>query len=113
MKVYVAGKFEEKTLVDLVGLLVSLYGHEVVSTWTKAEHAKGMATAAEQDLEELSQADAIVLVMLNPLPYKGTYTELGYALAQGKKIYVLGDAGKENAFVHLPCVQPFDELFYE
>lgn len=80
---------------------------ECTARWLD-EQADTQATRAhaEMDLEDVKAAD--VVVFLNPWQFKtsgtgGRHVEVGYALAHGKPILLVGE--KSNLFHELPLVE--------
>lgn len=64
---------------------------------------------AVTDLLDVARADAMVFFAEDPYaqpPRGGRHVEFGYALGNGKPIYVVG--GKENVFHHCCTVMHFD-----
>lgn len=114
MKLYIASRFKNKGWIrSWVKSLPSR--HEVVSTWHDLEDS-GDGTrieAAMQDLRELDQCDAVVVITheCEAVP-GGMHFEAGYAYAKGKQLYLIGPA--VNIFYDLAtqpdygfyCVQP-------
>ena len=85
MKIYVAGKYEEKKAVREVISAVEQAGHEITLDWTN-DPSEGV-DAAIADLQAVEKADALIII---PHPRsKGAYTELGAALALRKQVFIL------------------------
>lgn len=93
MRVYVAGKYDEKQKASAVMALVRALGHEITYDWTT--HPEGLAPsnlqhAADLDLGGVLSADAVVILFTNShYAYRGTFTELGAALAKGLPVYAV------------------------
>ena len=104
MRVYVAGKWEEKERVRQVQTLLRKAGHTITFDWTKSA-GLGLEKQASRDTVGVLTADAFVGVFEKDLPYRGAYTELGMAIATGIPIYILGHAADLNIFVNLPRVK--------
>lgn len=105
--VYIAAPYPTRNDAIKAMDLLERAGHVVTSRWLKApdeltdEHAR-------KDLEDVAAAD--VLLALNPADYEnagtgGRHVELGYALALGKKIALIGN--RSNIFHHLNVVRVF------
>jgi hypothetical protein len=113
MKVYVAGKWEEKERVREVQRQLISAGHTISFDWTQVcdgteEHMK---VQAANDKQGVLDADAFVGVFEKDLRYSGALTEMGMAMANGAKIYILGNAVDTNLFMRLPEVRRgIDEL---
>ena len=107
MKVYIAALYStnDNAAAEAVRQLVEA-GHESTAQWINgAEETRTQAEAAVMDLEDVDRADALILLAL-PIGtlYKGggRHFEMGYAVARGKKVIVVGDY--ETVFCHLPKV---------
>ena len=67
-----------------------------------------LALVAEEDLFDIDQSDALLLLTQHePHVAGGRHVEAGYALARGKRLYILGP--RENIFYHLPQVWQFSD----
>lgn len=110
LKVYIAAPFPIRDRAVSVMHVLELKGIEVTSRWLKApdtmtdEHAR-------KDLDDVAAAD--VLLALNPDGWEergtgGRHVELGYALALGKPVLLVGE--RSNIFHHLACVTQIDEI---
>ena len=110
MKVYIAAPYPIRDRAVSVMHVLELTGIEVTSRWLKApdemtdEHAR-------KDLEDVAEAD--VLLALNPDGWEekgtgGRHVELGYALARGKPVLLVGE--RSNIFHHLSTVTQIDEI---
>lgn len=105
---YIAAPYPVRDEAIRVMRMLELQGVEVTSRWLKApdeltdEHAR-------KDLEDVARAD--VLLALNPDGWEergtgGRHVELGYALALGKAIVLVGE--RSNIFHHLAHVRRID-----
>lgn len=117
MKLYLAAPYawkpEIRILVDWISRNTQ---HIVTSTWMYETYAKDVtlvqmtdadrASIAARDLEEVEGCETLVLFTVpesTPLPRGGRHFESGYALAQGKALWVVGP--RENLFHYLPEVR--------
>jgi nucleoside 2-deoxyribosyltransferase len=111
MRVYVAGKWEEKRRVSEVMRLLESEGHVITYDWTKHPDTTNDDELAEQAWEDYTgvrQAEAFVGVFEKPRPQPdtgGTYVELGIALDRGIPVYILGHEADHCIFTRLPQVQ--------
>jgi len=115
---YIAGSYERKAELAELARLLQQRGYEVVSDWLFNAADPGLArlheTAdndwpddeladlASQDLAQIRQAEVFVLLTGRPdLPiYRaGRMVEMGYALAHGLKVCIIGP--RQNIFCHL------------
>jgi len=102
MKIYLAG-YELK---DEMNKIV-LPGHTIVSRWHKEDY-KGDANEiiARMDLEDIKACD-LMLVFTDWIPTGGgRYVEMGYALARGKEVAIIGT--RINIFCSL--VPRYDDI---
>lgn len=99
MRVYVAGKFEEKDRVRRVQAALVEAGHSVAYDWTQHDWldldgdalASYLALCASVDLVGVRAADALVL--LYDAGSRGAFVEFGAAIALGKLVVVVGAPG--------------------
>ena len=114
MNVYLAGRFSRlPELVQYADQLESL-GIHCTSRWLRGGHewvgtsdddipVDRLAQFAQEDLDDLNAADVLVCFTESPRtgPARGgRHVEMGYALAKGKAIVVVGHY--ENVFYCLP-----------
>lgn len=107
MKFYVAGKWHDKGTVQNVMREIRTGGHVVTHDWTTYEikytdEEERMRIAAAKDIEGVCDCDVLIAIMIDPdYAYRGTFTEIGAAIALGKKAYVIGPkttAAAQNCF---------------
>lgn len=113
MRIYVAGKFEEKEAVRHAQACLVADGHRITHDWT-ASDATGMSgvilrdylrACADADMEGVLSAGAVVV--LNHAHGRGMFVELGMAIANGAFIVVIGGRDEtlgDCLFYHLPFV---------
>lgn len=115
MNIYIAARYSKKHDAQTFAMLVrtAVPAINVVSRWHSQDEAdegdeftrdpvKGVPYA-RRDIEDVEACDALVLFSEDPLqgyPRGGRHVELGYALALGKVIVVIGQ--RENIFHTLP-----------
>jgi hypothetical protein len=117
LKIYVSGAFDHREeLSGLAGGLIAR-GHEVTSNWldepplvfNDTEYQTWERRArANEDMEDVRRADAIVFVTLWPSTTGGRHWEAGAAYAWGKTMYRIGPI--DNCFGHLSCITGFDSV---
>jgi len=99
MKIYVAGKFTSPLEIHAVQANCQNNGHTITYDWT-TNHIplnsdldtvrRLRRIAATADLEGVNQADIVLALFADPsYAYRGTFTELGFALAQGKRVFAV------------------------
>lgn len=109
MKLYIAGKFQERKQVRwLMDRLVEL-GHTITFDWTTAHYETKEETPedAVECVRGVINADAYVGVFIMDYTYKGALIEMGVALGLDKKVYIIGHA-IDSLFIKHPNVQQFD-----
>ena len=90
MQIYICGKFEEKELVQEYMTEAEKLGHTITHDWTR--NSIGYCTEdAENDLDGVLAADAVVAIAQNKHEYKGLYCEIGAALVLGIPVYIIGN----------------------
>ena len=120
MKVYVAAPLAAVTEVQAVQAAVVAAGHQLTFDWTRSEDIdvgdSGYADAPEaamriatNDLDGALAADA-VLVLATEHEGRGTYVELGAALAQASSgqavdVVLVGEVHHDSVFHHHPLVR--------
>ncbi len=110
MKIYLAAPYPMRT--DAVSLMHHLesQGHIVTSRWLREPMAND-AVSAQMDLDDVTAAD--LLLLINPPAWAnagtgGRHTEVGYALALGKAVVVLGV--QSNVFHELAQVRVIERI---
>lgn len=103
MKVYVAGKFQDRTKVR--GLMDKLegLGHEITFDWTIEHYAKKEETIedAVECLQGVIDAEVYVGLFVEDHIYKGALVELGIALTSNILVYLIGHAIDSTIFTLL------------
>lgn len=110
MKLYLAAKYAEAHVMRAWRDVLHAEGHAVTARWIDGahdmndlgEHDAQRTQFAEEDLEDIENADCLIL--WNPLQLHGQgrggrHVEFGYAIARGKRIVIVGD--RENVFHYL------------
>lgn len=106
MKIYIATRFDQQLDGRAIRAELEAMGHEVTSTWLDEPADKDPLQAAEDDLRDLDRADAI-LVVHQSSGGRGMWIEMGYAIAKGQIIILLGwnpQKDRGSVFYHLPEV---------
>ncbi len=129
MRIYVAGKFQEKSQVKQVQIALKNVGHEITHDWTVHDMGRHesqeptdvqigahwydpeeLARQALGDLRGVQTADVIVICAINPHRYSGTLTEMGIALGCGHRVLIIGDCIDGNIFTWLPEVKVYPSV---
>jgi nucleoside 2-deoxyribosyltransferase len=111
MKIYLASRFSNHEKLNALATTLTKNGHMVVSTWHRTEalspvprdhpeYLDNSLRAAERDLQEIDESDALILFTENcEATPGGLWFEAGYAKALGKQCFVIGP--RINIFCHL------------
>jgi len=119
LKIYIAGRYgRRKELAECAEELRAI-GHSITSRWLTGIHdaldekpsIEEARRFALEDLEDLNAADILLAFTEAPGETQGRarggrHVELGYAIAKGKPICIIGH--RENVFCSLPEVFHFD-----
>ena len=115
MRIYVAGKWEEKHGVRIAQQMLRNAGHEITFDWTAQPNTKNEAELDKQclcDIEGVMSADALVAVLVNEDKYiwksANRYAEIGIAIGVGIPVYILGVPRADFLFRRCPTVQVFN-----
>ena len=116
-KVYLAADFSRKDeMRDIADSLTTL-GMDVVASWVyvpekQDEGCPTLSAYAVKDLDDVDKCDVLVCFTYQRGVYMptggGRHVEVGYALAKGKKVVIIGP--RENVFHHHPSVQVYETL---
>lgn len=118
IKFYFAGRYgRRKELLEYAEAL-RCAGHEVTSRWLNGEHEMHdekpshdqAKMFAMDDLQDIHRADILVAFTESPGDANGRarggrHVELGYALARGMYVIVVGH--RENVFCHLERIEHY------
>jgi nucleoside 2-deoxyribosyltransferase len=110
MKMYVAAPWIWRERARKLAYQIIETGHQVNSRWLWQDDGVSETVGARQDLEDIDMADAIVLMTMpkgTMFSSGGRMVELGYAMAKGKRVMIVGD--RENVFCYLPQVLQFND----
>lgn len=95
MKIYIASKFENWPNVRKLRDALIAAGHEITHDWTNTlgyDDAAHAAEIAEQERSGVLAADLVIVMLPGGF---GTHTEMGMALAAGKRILLCSQYGDE------------------
>jgi hypothetical protein len=118
--VYVAGKngsAEEKEYIRSAQAQIRKTGLVISHDWTAEtvgeteSYYEYLARCAKLDMDGVRAADVVVALMMDPkYAYRGTFTEIGGALALGRVVVIVSPhdyaslSAAENCFFHHPSV---------
>ena len=120
MKIYLAARIGRKDEVRILEEKLCFHGFEVVSEWHKntgddSDYSdRALKAFARLDLTAIEKSDIFVSLTETPgeeIPGAsrgGRFVEMGYALAKGKRVCVIGP--RENIFCLLPGVSHFESV---
>lgn len=110
--VYLASKFSRREEMESYVPLFRNVGYDCVARWVfGGEDGLSREDIAVLDLEDVAKADSLVIFTHErgePQPGGGRFVEMGYALALGKEVHVIGPY--ENVFVWTPGVSVWQDL---
>jgi nucleoside 2-deoxyribosyltransferase len=121
MKVYLAHNYAAKDYLRTEVLpLMHAHGHLVTSRWILDAGDQPDESEAQKDLDDIRDADALVLFaeQFGPIPGRGKYIELGYALALGLPASIVGGTSTNGCVffalaTHVPTLTSLFTLWDE
>jgi len=111
MKIYIAAPYPIRQQAIQAKEYLERHGHIVTSRWLIEEQTGMSHQHAQGDLEDVAAAQLLLALHPEGWHNKGTggrHVELGYALALGKQIVVIGQ--RTNNFHYLDCVRVIELL---
>lgn len=111
MKIYLAASWPRRDEARHIATRLKAVGHTLTADWWNDEdisggYANGVATMpserAARDLQAVRDADAVVCLTGDTLTKGGRHSEVGAALALGKRVFLIGP--KEQVFHQHPLV---------
>ena len=117
MRIYVSGAFDHREELAVLAAGLEARGHQVTSSWLyepplvfdDTEFSVWERRArANDDMEDIRRADAIVFVTLWPSTSGGRHWEAGAAYAWDKRMFRVGPI--DNCFGHLSRIEHFDSF---
>lgn len=91
MKYYIATGYKNAARHAVYNNQLQAMGHHLTADWTTMParaDAIGLAAAGDFDIKGVLDADFVVVILPGA---QGTHTELGAAIASGKKVFVVAD----------------------
>jgi hypothetical protein len=106
-KIYIAGKYTDPNISNYMEFIKSR-GNEITYDWVK-NLGLSPPNAARNDIIGVKRCDILIAIMDDPdYAYRGTFTEIGAALALDKRIIIVnpGDRSycKENCLYQHPDI---------
>lgn len=116
MRIYLAGSAARQLECRIIRDGLELRGHVVKSTWLDMcdvgygeGSAARLANMALIDFAEVVEADCVVVLTGDTLTRGGRHSEVGIALALGKRVYLYG-GGREQVFHYHPLCSVLEVL---
>ena len=118
MKVYVAGKWQDREYIRRIHSLLKEQGHEITLDWTTHDFdsrgviatPKELAEIAIEDVKGALEANIFIGIMLQEHYYKGLWVEFGICLSRDIPILIVGSHGDSCIFMNHPNVTKLDSL---
>lgn len=114
MKLYIAGH-DQELAIEIADELMGSKGHDITSRWlskpfnrTNEHTEEERRDIAEEDYNDVTAADALLLISSPKRVPGGKFVEAGIALGQGKPVHVIGH--RENMLMWHPNVHQHDSL---
>ncbi len=115
IRIYVSGRYSFQGGVRKAIQKLTNAGFSITFDWTKMpklrpykDHPKLSKKFAQLELNTIDISDAFLLV--SDKSGTGMYTEMGYAIAKGKPIYVIGAWNERSIFFFHPLVKKFETI---
>lgn len=105
MKIYIAGKWEDRHIVKAIMKQLKEQGYEITEDWTDHDDPTRRRDYAILDLDGVRRCDVLLALCEKEYPYKGLFCEVGAAIALGKPVYVLGHVCDSCIFWDHPLVE--------
>ena len=112
MKIYCAGKFQDSKRVSAIANICENHGHQITAKWWEVENQLNPYDIAYYDFNGVGKADIVIVLMdQEETIYFGTLMEIGYALASGKAVFVIGNVGfKRTPLFQHAMISPISVL---
>jgi nucleoside 2-deoxyribosyltransferase len=112
MKIYLAGKWQDrKRIAQLSKDLIEL-GHSITWPWFIKESRNSVGSlCAIRDIRGVREADTCIFLFDVPIARKGkgTFSELGMAIALNKRVIVVGKHGDKCVFMDYPLNERYPD----
>ena len=99
---YLIGKFATRENIAERIKDVEKFGLKVTHNWTlKENYSQPKSEQVYQDIEGVKRADFVIAVINNPTyAYRGSFSEIGAAIATGKTVYLITDNCEKGSVNH-------------
>lgn len=119
VKIFVSGKFFDKTVIhSFMSTFINL-GHEITYDWTVHEMdditCEKLQQAAISDINGVKACEIHIIIITDPeYVYRGTFAELGCSLGLGKRVMIFCpfDSGvfMRVPFYHHPLIEYYKDF---
>ena len=111
MRVYVAGKWEDRSRVAEIMRILRGTGFEITCDWTDHKYSDNAYPQKYclDDFEGVKSADLYLGIFVADYHYRGALVEMGIALGIGIPVWLFGDKQDDCIFSHHPSVRKFKE----
>jgi len=111
MKLYVAGKWEDRSRVAEIMRILEGMGNEITCDWT---HHKYSDEAYPQqycadDVKGVKDAELYIGIFVADYHYRGALVEMGIALGVGIPVWLFGNKQDDCIFSNHPSVRKFKD----
>jgi len=116
MKVYVAGKYQDRSHVRSIMDSLEVNGYEITYDWTVHDPTSDTTVCARNDIDGVRHCDVLLALVQQDFVYKGLFCEIGAALVMHKFVFLLGNAIDSCIFTdhHLiRRIHSMDDFFVE
>ena len=83
-------------------------GHSVTHDWTTQDDTRPRSEWADGDVAGITAANLLICLFEKELDYSGSLTEMGIAISQGTKVWIVGNGADKNIFCDLSDVVRFE-----
>jgi nucleoside 2-deoxyribosyltransferase len=107
MKIYLAGKWADRANIRTIMDSLEAKGHTITHDWTSHENENDrspeyLKRCAHLDIEGVRNAELIIVLMTDPkYAYRGSFTEIGAAVALRKHVHIV--CPDPNAYCRTNC----------
>lgn len=111
MKVYVAGKWEDRAEVSDIMRILEGMGFNITCDWTdhKYEDEAYPQQYCMDDIQGVKDADLYLGIFIADYHYQGSLVEMGIALGVGIPVWLFGNKADGCIFSNHPSVRKFSK----
>lgn len=99
---YLIGKFSNREIISERIKEVEILGFHNTHNWTRKENYNcPKSQQVEQDINGVKNADIVIAIIDNPIyHYRGSFAEIGCALGQNKRVYLITNNCEQGTLTH-------------